>query len=99
MANSKDVVITGVFTDTLFVVDETGRVNRRKGPDPFSSPNRRKRTFAPLQIFGDSGGLAEIKIQRSLAVRKVNAFPGSQAFAIPGCCRCPKITPALLVCH
>ena len=55
MANSKDVVITGVFTDTLLVVDETGRVNRRKGPDPFSSPNRRKRTLAPLQILGDSG--------------------------------------------
>ncbi|MGA2581618.1 MAG: hypothetical protein ABSH24_37180, partial [Bryobacteraceae bacterium] len=26
MANSKDVVITGVSTDTLPVVDETGRV-------------------------------------------------------------------------
>jgi hypothetical protein len=28
-------------------------------------------------MFGDSGGLPEIKIQRSLAVRKVDAFPGS----------------------
>jgi len=26
MANSKDVVITGVSTDTLPIVDETGRV-------------------------------------------------------------------------
>jgi hypothetical protein len=44
-----------IFETLGFVCDVVSGTHRRKGPDPFSSPNRRERTLAPLQILGDSG--------------------------------------------